>query len=208
MPTSRTVPNVSDDTRRQLLETAWDLMAVQGRLDLGMAELATAAGVSRQTLFHAFGNRAGLLVAMARHRDTSSEPVVRMRTLAGGPGSDLATLLAYIDAWCDYLPDIYPVAIQLEMASLHDPAAAAAWQDRIFGQGLRQGLDLILNRMPQSSGERAPRNPARLADLVVSLLSPSAWRHLVVDRGWRPAAFAASRRAIVTTLLALPPAPH
>lgn len=202
MSTSKPPPKVSDETRQQLLETAWDLMATQGRLDLGMAELATAAGVSRQTLFHAFGNRAGLLVAMARQRDATSEPVTRLRALAGGQGADRHTLLDYVGAWCDYLPDIYPVAIQLEAASLHDPAAAAAWQDRIFGQGLRLGLDLIVNRMAQAKALGIEQDPARLADLLVSLLAPSTWRHLVVDRGWRPAAFATSRRTLAAALLA------
>lgn len=204
MPSLKQPPKVSDDTRQQLLETAWDLMAAQGRLDVGMAELAGAAGVSRQTLFHAFGNRTGLLVAMARHRDVASEPVGRMRALAGSRAPDLATLLAYVDAWCDYLPDIYPVAIQLEVASLHDPAAAAAWQDRIFSQGLRQGLDLILSRLPRNSTSGSAQDSARLADLAVSVLAPSAWRHLVVDRGWRPAEFSASRRTLITALLAAP----
>lgn len=204
MTTPKSSPKISDDTRHQILEAAWALMSAQGRLDLGMAELAAEAGVSRQTLFYAFGNRAGLLVAMARHRDTTSEPVARMRALARGPGADRDTLMAFIDAWCDYLPDIYPVAIQLETASLHDPAAAAAWQDRIFSQGTRLGLDLILTRMAQAGALGAGPDPALRADLALSLLVPSAWRHLVVERGWRPEAFAASRRQLIDTVLAVP----
>lgn len=197
-------PKVSDETRHRILEVAFEMMSAQGRLDLGMAELAAEAGVSRQTLFYAFGNRAGLLVAMARHRDSSSEPVARIRALARGPGADRDTLMAFVDAWCDYLPDIYPVAIQLETASLHDPAAAAAWQDRIFSQGIRLGLDLILTRMAQAGALGDGPDPARRADLALSLLVPSAWRHLVVERGWSHEAFAASRRQLIVTVIAAP----
>lgn len=200
-----TPPKVSDDTRQRLLETAWALMAGEGRLDIGMAELAATAGVTRQTLFHAFGHRAGLLVAMARHRDTTSEPVSRMRTLGRGSGADAATLAAFVTAWCDYLPDIYPVAVQLEAASLTDPAAAAAWQDRMFSQGLRQGLDVILDRMARAGALPAGQDPARVADLLVSLLAPSTWRHLVAERGWTPAEFLQSRLRLLEAALAAAP---
>jgi len=197
-------PRISDDTRAALLATAWDLMAEPGRLNVGMAEIAAVAGVSRQTLFYAFGNRAGLLVAMVRHRDTLSEHVPRMSELARGSGADLETLLAYVDAWLAHLRDVYPVAIQLEVASLSDPDAAAAWHDRIFGHGVRLGLDLILTRMTQAGAAPADTSPARLADQCLALLVPSAWRYLVVERGWTAEAFAVSRHTLIRSLLAPP----
>ena len=192
---------ISDETRATILATAWDMMSAQGRLDAGMAEIAAAAGVSRQTVFYAFGNRAGLLVAMARHNDTLSAHVPRMRMLARGPGADASTLRDFVDAWLAYLPEIYPVAIQLAVASLADADAAAAWQDRIFSQGLRLGLDLILTRMAAAGALPAGTDPSPAADLCLTWLVSSAWRYLVVERGWTPRAFADSRQSLVRQLI-------
>lgn len=191
---------ISDETRAGILEAAWDLMAEQRRPDAGMAEIAAAAGVSRQTLFYAFGNRAGVLVAMARHQDTQGDQVPRMRQIAAS-GRDAVALHAFVDAWLDYLPVVYPVAIQLESGSLFDPDANAAWQDRIFSQGVRMGLDRILGQIAASGGLRADQDPSRLADLCLTLLVPSAWRYLVVERGWTAPDFGRSRHALIDALL-------
>lgn len=192
---------ISDETRAGILEAAWNLMAEQRKLEAGMAEIAASAGVSRQTLFYAFGNRSGLLVAMARHQDTQGEQVPRMRQIAAS-GNDSLALHAFVDAWLDYLPVVYPVAIQLESGSLFDPDANAAWQDRIFSQGVRMGLDRIFGQIAAGGGLRADQNPSRLADLCLTLLVPSAWRYLVVERGWTGEDFARSRHALIDSMLA------
>ena len=198
-------PKISDKTRHAVLSAAWNLMATQRRPDAGMAEVAAAAGVTRQTVFYAFGNRAGLLVAMARHRDTLSDHVARMGALARGTdsasGYDQATLRDYVDVWLDYLHLIYPVAIQLECASLTDADADTAWRDRMFDQGLRLGLDLILKQMAAAGRLPTAQDPVQVADLCQTWLLPSAWRYLVVERGWSPQAFAASRHALLDSLL-------
>jgi len=191
---------ISEETRAAILEAAWELMAQQRRLDAGMTEIAAAAGVSRQTLFLAFGNRAGVLVAMARHQDTRSDHVQLMRQIAAA-GSDAQALHAFVDAWLDYLPIVYPVAIQLEVGSLSDADANAAWQDRIFSQGVRLGLDRILGQMAATGELRGGHDASRLADLCLALLVPSAWRYLVVERGWTSTAFADSRHALIDALL-------
>lgn len=191
---------ISEETRATILEAAWNLMAEQRRLDAGMAEIAAAAGVTRQTLFLAFGNRAGVLVAMARHQDTRGDHVQRMRQISA-TGADAAALHAFVDAWLDYLPIVYPVAIQLETSSLSDADVNAAWQDRIFSQGVRMGLDRILGQMAAGAGMGTDRDPSRLADLCLTLLVPSAWRYLVVERGWTAEAFADSRHVLIDALL-------
>jgi AcrR family transcriptional regulator len=192
---------ISEETQHAVLDAAWKLMATRGRLDVGMAEIAAAAGVSRQTLFYAFGNRPGLLVAMVRHRDAQGDSLARLAAIARGTGADAATLHAFVDAWLTYLPEVYPVAIQLEAEALTDAAAAAAWHDRFFVKGLRRGFELILGRMAAASALPRGSDPARLADLLLGLVTPSAWRLLVVECGWSAAEFAASRRALVRAAL-------
>ena len=72
---------ISEATRHAVLDAAWDLLADHQR-PATLSEVAAAAGVSRQTLFYAFGNRAGLLVAMVRHRDALGPHADRMKALA------------------------------------------------------------------------------------------------------------------------------
>ena len=193
---------VSDETQEKILRAAWALMASEGRLDVGMAEIAQAAGVSRQAVFYAVGNRAGLLLEMVRYRDTLGPHARQLGELARGPGADRATLHAYVEVWLDYLPEVYPVAIQLECASLTDADAAAAWRDRLFVGGLRLGLDLILGRLAAQDLLRPGLTARTAADLCATWLLPAAWRSLVVELGWDTAAFRASRHQLVATVLA------
>jgi AcrR family transcriptional regulator len=195
---------ISAETRDLVLNSAWELMSTQGRLDVGMAEIAAAAGVSRQTVFYAFGNRPGLLVAMVRHRDAQFPHAARLMEISRGDAADLAGLLAFLDTWLDYLPKVYPVAVQLETSALTDPDAAAAWNDRFFNQGVRRGFENILGRMAAAGTLPQGSDPARLADLCLALVAPSAWRLLVVECGWSPAAFVESRRRILSALLGEP----
>lgn len=192
---------VSDETRDAILTAAWDLMAAEGRLDVGMAEIARAAGVSRQAVFYAVGNRSGLLLEMVRQRDTRGPHVERLGRIAGEREAKGSTLHAYVDAWVDYLPLVYPVAIQLEHASLGDEDAAGAWRDRMFVGGLRLGLDRICARLAARDELRSGLTARTAADLTVTWLLPSAWRHLVVDLGWDPDAFRASRHTLVSSVV-------
>lgn len=192
---------ISEDTRTAVLEVAWDLMAGSGRLDATLSDIAAAAGVSRQTLFYGFGSRAGLLVAMARHQDERGPHVGRMAAIARGQGADAQTLHDFVDAWLRYLPHVYPVAIQLESASLTDADAAAAWTDRFLAKGLRGGYEMILKRMAAAGVVAGGQRVQRLADLCLSLTVPSAWRLLVVEAGWSAQAFAASRHALIDAAL-------
>ena len=68
-----------------------------------MKEIAEAAGVTRQLVYFHYGNRAGLLLAMARHRDETSG--FRRRALATRDLAPDAALEALLGAWLDYLPE-------------------------------------------------------------------------------------------------------
>ena len=90
--------------------------------------------------------------------------------------------------------------VSADVSTVASADANAAWQDRIFSQGVRMGLDRILGQMVARGGLGAGQDPSRLADACLSLLVPSAWRYLVVERGWTAAAFTSSRHALVDAL--------
>lgn len=190
-------PNpISEATRTAVLNATWSLMADKKRLDVSQAEIAAAAGVSRQTLFIAFGSRAGLLTAMARNKDRQSDHVARLIEGSRAETVDPAGFLRYVGTWLDYLPLIYPVGILLDAASLTDAEAAAAWDDRMKG-ALLAGLKRILARLEKAGHLRSGVRPERGAESIWSLIHPTAWRQLVVECGWTPEEFRRSRLEII-----------
>ena len=74
--------SISEQTRAAILEAAWRLIEREGKVDIGQGAIAAEAGVSRQSIFYAFGNRTGLLTAMARHRDQQSPRLARLLEVA------------------------------------------------------------------------------------------------------------------------------
>jgi AcrR family transcriptional regulator len=192
---------LTPETRDALLEAAWQLVVARGRVDVSIAEIAAAAGVTRQSVYLGFGNRTGLLIAMARHADEQSPDAAEMRAISRGAADDADALVGYVHAWLRHLPEIYPVGVLLGAAAVTDPEAAEVFHDRMIG-GLRGGYARVLGRLA-AAGRLAPGWEAeRAADLCWSLTHLDAWRHLVVERGWSPEDFAADRVALIRRLLA------
>jgi len=64
---------LSAETRARILGTAWQLVRDRGAGAVTVKEVAAAAGVSRQLIYFHYQNRAGLLLAMARHQIADAE---------------------------------------------------------------------------------------------------------------------------------------
>jgi AcrR family transcriptional regulator len=191
---------ISDETKTAILEAAWRLMAEKGRVDVGQGEIATAAGVSRQSIFYAFGNRTGLLTAMVRHKDATSPRHARLLGVAQQRRSDPEQLLDIVEAWIDYIPDIYPVASLLDVAGIADAEARAAIDDRLVGQ-LLTGLTLQLRAMRKRGQLEPGTEPDRAAQAIWEASHIRAWRSLVIECGWSPDEFKRSRMDIARSFV-------
>lgn len=191
---------IPESTRQAILDATWKLLEEKGRADLSQAEIAAAAGVSRQTLFLAFGNRTGLLTAMVRNKDLQSRHVAEMTTIAQADELRPADLERYLEIWLEYLPVIYPVGILLDAAAVTDREAAEVWDDRMK-HALLAGIQRILRRLGQNGHLRPGTDPSEAADLIWSLVHPAAWRLLVAERGWAPARFAETRMEMIRSLV-------
>jgi AcrR family transcriptional regulator len=174
-------------TPTRILEAAWDLVTERGTVDVTVAEIATAAGVSRQLVYVHFGDRAGLLTAMARHRDEASgfvDQVAVARALP--PAEGLEHLLR---AWCGHMPTIASVARALEVAD----DGTSAWRQRM-GE-LRAALRRAIERVDLAPGWTVDE----AADWAWSRIQPTTFQHLVGERGWTPEEYA---ERTVSSLLA------
>lgn len=171
----------ADATRTRILEAAWELMRTRGAAAVTMQDVAAASGVTRQLVYVHFGDRAGLLVAMARHHDERSgfrERVAATRTLAPAEG-----LEALLREWWRYIPDILPVAAALQAAAETNEDAAEAWRDRM--EDLRATFRIALARLRRDGRLAAGWSVDAAADWVWARSHLTGWQQLVGERGWR-----------------------
>jgi AcrR family transcriptional regulator len=175
-----TASTLSADTRQRILDAAWSAVRDRRSSKVSMKEIAEAAGVTRQLVYFHYGNRAGLLLAMARHRDEASG--FRRRALATRDLAPDAALEALLGAWLDYLPELLPVARALEAAHVAGDEGGAAWQDRM--EELHEALRFAVERISGAGGLASPWTVDAATDWIWARVQPSTWAHLVTERGW------------------------
>jgi AcrR family transcriptional regulator len=168
------------DTRARILDTAWKLVRERGVEAVTVADVAAAAGVSRQLVYVHFENRAGLLVATVRRHDVRSGFAGRADQAA--ELAPVAALERLLREWFAYLPEILPVARALEAAAVNGDDGGAAWRDRMGD--LREVLAAAVDRVAADGRLAEGWTPAAAADWVWARAQPSAFAHLVADRGW------------------------
>ena len=76
------VPTAFSDTEARIIEAAIGVFVRYGAKKTSMADIAEAAGVSRQTVYAAFGDKDGIIVACIRQISDESLATIRAR-LAG-----------------------------------------------------------------------------------------------------------------------------
>jgi AcrR family transcriptional regulator len=173
---------LSADTRERILDAAWQLARDRGAAAVSVKDVAAAAGVSRQLVYFHYRNRAGLLLAMARHQDQASGFVRRVaaaRALPPVPGFE-----AFLREWCGYLAEILPVARALEAAYITGDEGGEAWQDRM--SELHEACRMAVERVAGDNRLAPGWTVASAADWAWSRVLPSSWAHMVGMRGWDP----------------------
>ncbi len=191
---------ITEDTKRAILDIAWEAYASAGGEEVGQAEIAALAGVSRQTVYLAFGGRAGLLLAMLRNHDRHSPTAAKLFDAGQAAFDQPRHIIDFLGAWLDYLPEIYPVGIQLNAASLRDADAARAWDDRMKSL-LLAGLKRHFARLATAGALVARWKPETAAEFAWSLVHPANWRLLVVECGWTAEQFRQNRLPLLRDML-------
>jgi AcrR family transcriptional regulator len=185
---------VSNGTKDRILDAAWSLVRERGPSLVTLAEIAAAAGVSRQLVYFHFANRAGLLVAMARRYDERSG--FRARALATRDLPPVEAFGALLRAWHEYVPEILPLADALEAAAITGEDGADAWHDRM-GE-LREAFHLAVARLAEAGELADGWTVDAAADWAWARSQPSNRRHLVGERGWPPDDYVNSAVASIT----------
>jgi AcrR family transcriptional regulator len=88
--------------RRAILRATEELLADLPPEQISMEQIAAAAGVGKGTVFHRFGNRMGLMLALMQERALDLGEAVRSGPPPLGPGAPpRERLLAFLDAVVD-----------------------------------------------------------------------------------------------------------
>jgi len=189
-------PAISKATRNAILDAAWTLTVERQSLDLTQAEICRAAGVTRQTVYLAFGGLPGILDAMLDRQDEGSAELREMIALRERERPETEDFWRYIRLWLAYLPRIYPVAILLDAAARTDPSAARAYRTRMHDR-FRAGLRRLLDPLARGGRLREGLDPEVATDIVWSQVHPTSWRLLVEERGWPPQEFGSRQEALI-----------
>ncbi len=170
----------ASETRRRILDAAWELVTEQ-RARFRLVDVAARASVSRQALYLHFGDRSGLLVALVQHMDETLDLADALAAVHAAP--DGATLLeAAMRLNTTFWAQVLPVAEVLEAAQHDDEALGTAWRDRMrFRLATFRAMIETLAEHDQLAADWTVDDAAAALYAVAHF---DTWRELVVELGW------------------------
>ncbi len=170
-----------DDTRTKILIATQELLEDEVTSQVRMADIAKRAGISRQAVYLHFATRADLLIATTKYVDEIRKIDHRLK-LSRQAGTGIERLNAFIDAWGNYIPEIYSIAHALIMMSDADSEAAEAWEDR--RNAVWQGCEAAVIAL-KDDGKLTPElSVSEAVDVLWMLLSVQNWEGLTLNKGW------------------------
>ncbi|WAC55486.1 TetR/AcrR family transcriptional regulator [Gordonia sp. SL306] len=169
------------ENRDRVLAVATEMFCGRGWVSTTMADVATDAGVTRQTVYQQFPNKLALLDACIDHALTAGEGIpvrelAEYRAMGNGPPEErLAAGARWLCA-----AHVRSAAIQnvLDEAAVTDPAAAQRLQVREANRWdeVQWALTVITGARPADA----------IVDAVWLLAARRNWLRLIAERGWTP----------------------
>ena len=172
---------MSRETRSRILEAAWKLLEDGGGGEVRMSDIAKKAGISRQAVYLHFPSRAELLIAVTLYIDEANEIDARLAA-SRGAATGIGRLDAYIEAWGNYIPDIYGVGKALMAMQETDSEARMAWEGRMLA--VREGCEAAVDALAGDNKLSPDIEAEKATDLLWTLLSVRNWEQLTLECGW------------------------
>lgn len=190
-------------TRARILDATHDLITTRGA-NLKLSEVAEHAGVSRQALYLHFGDRAGLLVALVNHMDSTLELGPSLdHVLAAPTGAELLERAMRLNT--EFWTAVAPVAHVLQAAQHDDDALGAAWRDRM------QFRHHVFTEMIRTIADNHELADDWTVDDAAATLYAIAhfdpWRELTQRMGWNDDHYVDRMTAILQRTLLRPSSP-
>lgn len=179
------------ETRSTVVRTARDLFIEHGYGRTTIADIARAAGVSAETIYASFGNKATLL-----HRawditvGGDDQDIVfheRPEVVAIRNEADLAKRLVLQAAFSTTTAQrIAPFQLMVHAAAGSDPSAASMLEE--MGRQRLAGMTVMAAEAAKTGQLAVPEEECR--DVLWSTTDGMLWHRLVQERGWTNEAFA------------------
>lgn len=192
--------DIASTTRERILATAEQEIVQRGRAAVSLADIAEAGGVSRQTVYLAFGGRAGLLAALVARAGEKSPHAGAMRAIADSNEATRDALDAYLRAWHSHVPEI-AAALQLLTAAAASGDDEARHACDEHGAAQRAVFAAIFTRLRRAGVLSPMWAPEAAADLAWSLTHVDRRRHLVDACGWPDDLYTEETIALVERVL-------
>jgi AcrR family transcriptional regulator len=174
------------ETRIRILNSAWKLLVGSHASAVRMSDIAKQTGISRQAVYLHFPTRAELLIATTRHIDEVKEIDERLAK-SRSASTGLERLEAFVEAWGNYIPEIYGVASALIAMQATDEEAGAAWSDRMGA--VRHGCEAAVAALERDGRLTRSLSTSEATDLLWGQLSVENWEHLRHRCGWTQARY-------------------
>lgn len=178
----------SRQTQRRILDAAYRLLLEHGYTATTMAGIATAAGVSAQTVYKTFGTKAALI---KRVYDVTlvgdDEPVPfadRPETTALRAETDARRfVLGYAAVGRGMIERLGPLLRVLVAGARGGDPDLQAFVDTVNGERL-VGAQMMVRRLVELGALREGVTAERARDAIWTLNSVEVWSLLTQERGW------------------------
>jgi AcrR family transcriptional regulator len=209
--TSATRSEGARRTRQAIVDAATAMFTERGYASTSLADIASAAGVARPTVFAVFGSKGALLkqaLDQALAGDDAPVPVRERPWFQ--PVWNAATPTAVLDAYAEVCLVIArraaPLFEAVRRATDDAPEAAQLWM--ALQANRRAGAKMVVAHALRLGPLTAELNPDTATDILWIFNDPAHYAALVSQRGWTEDAFrrwlaATMRNALLPT--ALPP---
>jgi len=174
-------------TRRRMLEEARRLFLDHGYAKAAMPQIASAAGVSVQTVYKAFANKATLLKAVFDVAVAGDDDDVSMteRDIIGNIRAEpdaAGKITLYLSHLAQGSPRYAPVQLLARAAASADPAARAVWE-QIRAETLT-AMTMFAADLVSTDQLRRDLSADDVRDVLWVYHSPEIFEMLVLARGW------------------------
>ena len=170
------------ETRNRILKAAWTLLETAPEKGVRMVDIAKEAGLSRQAVYLHFPKRAELLKSVTRYIDEVKDVDKRLEKSRNAQNG-VDRLEAFIEAWGNYIPEIYGVIQAVWAMKETDAEAKEAWEDR--WQAVREGCEAAINALKDDGKLRPDLSVKEATDLLWVQMSVGSWELLVRENNWR-----------------------
>lgn len=193
---------VASAAQVRILAAAVNLIQQKGGADVTMAEIAKAAGLSRQAVYLHFEDREALLLSLARYADDRrglDSEVARVLQSSTG----IEAISRYIDLLTRTNDGIWVLARAADAVRRTDPAVENTWQDRVRVR--LKVCTAIVERLDNEGTLKSGLSPETAIDLLWALTALRTWEDLVKIRGWSPEKYGHYICETVTATISQPP---